>query len=199
MRVKSWYVAVISRLEAVSKAAPWKSLALGVLILPLIIHAYREVTRNVLIIDPFTVPKIFADAGLTPEVLANGIGDALRQIEESTRTRMQKDSLAIGPDTSPTPDIEIPGTKLGLRTVIEELRSTFGIYTKHISGDVFVPVGAVSEVPSSSINIQATIALYASLARDQRSSTSVQTDVSNVDLLIHGAADAALRLVNPYL
>src|ERR1039457_7385617 len=68
-------------------------LALAVFVLPLLLYAYREITRDVLIIDPFTVPRHFEEAGLTSVVVANRIGDALRQIEEATQTRMKKDNL----------------------------------------------------------------------------------------------------------
>src|SRR5580704_17296388 len=69
-------------------------LAIAVLVLPLILYIYREVTRDALVIDPFSVPKRFEEAGLTSDVVANRIGDKLRQIEEATETRRRKDSLS---------------------------------------------------------------------------------------------------------
>jgi len=54
-----------------------------VLGLPSLIYLYSEVTRDNLIIDPFGVPKSFNESGLTGEVIANHIGDVMRQIETS--------------------------------------------------------------------------------------------------------------------
>src|ERR1700689_3277624 len=81
-----------------------KGLVLAVVALPLLLYVYREVTRDVLIIDPFTVPKSFEEAGLTPEVIANRIGDMLRQIETATDSQMKKDTLAPFRDEGSPPD-----------------------------------------------------------------------------------------------
>ena len=56
-------------------------------------YVVREATREVLIIDSFTVPKSFEEKGLTGEVMANRIGDTIVKIEGSISTRMKKDAL----------------------------------------------------------------------------------------------------------
>jgi len=79
----------LSRLKAFLKNTLGKitlgRLALAILVLPLLFYVYREVTRDAVIIDPFTVPKHFEEAGLTGEVMANRIGDRLHQIEIATQ------------------------------------------------------------------------------------------------------------------
>src|ERR1017187_1974184 len=115
-------------------------LGLDIFVLLLLFHIYREVTRDVLIIDPFTVPKHFEEAGLTSEVMANRIGNTLHQIEIATQTQMKKDNLTSLREEGSVPDVEIPGTKLGLKTFVDITRTVFGIYPKHISGDIVVPV-----------------------------------------------------------
>src|ERR1017187_8874237 len=114
--------------------------ALAIVVLLLLFYVYREVTRDVLIIDPFTVPKHFQEAGLTSEVMANRIGNTLHQIEIATQTQMKKDNLTSLREEGSVPDVEIPGTKLGLKTLVDITRTLFGIYPKHISGDIVVPV-----------------------------------------------------------
>src|ERR1019366_2590344 len=83
-----WQPSRLSRLKAFLKNTLGRitlgRLALAIVVLPLLFYVYREVTRDVLIIDPFTVPKHFEEAGLTSEVMANRIGDRLRQIEIAT-------------------------------------------------------------------------------------------------------------------
>src|ERR1039458_6799801 len=53
--------------EIVTKIS-FTRLAIAVFVLPLILHIYREVTRDALVIDPFSVPRRFEEAGLTAEV-----------------------------------------------------------------------------------------------------------------------------------
>jgi hypothetical protein len=71
--------------------------AFTVLVLPLLLYVYREVTRDVLIIDPFTVPKRFEETGLTSEVMANRIGDTLHEIETTTQPECRR--IRSPPDT----------------------------------------------------------------------------------------------------
>ncbi|WP_433967250.1 hypothetical protein [Tunturiibacter gelidiferens] len=51
-----------------------KGFVLVFLFLPLVVYVVREVNRDVLIIDPFGVPKSLSEAGLSPEVMANRVG-----------------------------------------------------------------------------------------------------------------------------
>src|ERR1700722_1947248 len=46
-----------------------------------VIYSYRELTRHTLIVEPIGVPKQYAEAGITPEVMANRIRDGLTDIE----------------------------------------------------------------------------------------------------------------------
>ena len=68
-----WQPGRLSRLNAFIKKTlggmTFGRIAFDVFILLLLFYVYREITRNVIIIDPFTVPKDFAEAGLTSEVV----------------------------------------------------------------------------------------------------------------------------------
>lgn len=90
-----WQPGRFSRLSAFLKMTlrgiTFRRLAVAIFVLPLLFYVYREITRDVLIIDPFTVPKQFEEAGLTSDVMANRIGDTLQQIEIATHTGMKKD------------------------------------------------------------------------------------------------------------
>src|SRR3981081_3284267 len=110
---------LVSFLMDVGKRVTFGRTLLAVLVLPVLFYIYREVTHDAVMIDPFTVPKQFEETGLTSEVVANRIGDALRQIETTTETRMKKDDLTSLRDEGSMPDVEIPGTKIGLKTVVE--------------------------------------------------------------------------------
>lgn len=162
-------------------------------------YVYREVTRDVLIIDPITVPKQFEEAGLTPQVMANRLGDRLQEIERSTQTSMKKDVMgALGEETA-IPEVEIPGTKLGLKTIVDVGRSIFGRHPKHLGGDVVFPVkGTETGVESGSIKNPVNLTVY---FVQERGSHSLNEAANGNDIpgLVDKLAELALRQVNPYV
>jgi tetratricopeptide (TPR) repeat protein len=174
-------------------------LLLAVVALPLLFYFYREMTRDVLIIDPFTVPKRFEESGLTAEVMANRIGDALREIEVATRTGMKKDNLTSLKEEGSLPDVEIPGTKLGLKTVVDIARSVFGIYPKHVSGDIVVPVDVPTNAGSPLVQQQATVTVYVTQGRNRSAPVSMVVAADEVGTLVQRTAETVLRQVNPYV
>ena len=91
---------------------------LGILIF---VYGYREITKNVLVIELFNAPKQYTEMGLTGEVLANHVGDELCDLERetldaATDPRLSPDIFLMAIDASRLPDIEIPATKLGLNS-----------------------------------------------------------------------------------
>ena len=169
-------------------------MVLVVFVLPVLFYIYREVTHDALIIDPFTVPKRFEEAGLTSEVVANRIGDALREIEITTQTRMKKDNLSSLRDDGSMPDVEIPGTKLGLKTVVEITRTVFGIYPKHVSGDIVVH----ATIPANA-EAQATVTFYIAQGRSRSRAISLVVTALDIELLAQRTAEMVLGQVNPYV
>jgi tetratricopeptide (TPR) repeat protein len=158
---------------------------------------YREVTRNALIIDPFAVPKRFEEAGLSSEVVAARIAEALRHLEAATHTKMRKDNLALLQDEALTPDAEIPGTKLGIKTTVEILRAIFAIYPQHVSGSIIAPFSA--ENGPLSANQQVTVTIYITTGRKRRQVAPLTLAADNIRLLPKQAALIILGEVNPYV
>ncbi len=173
--------------------------ALAILVALLLFYIYREVTRDVLIIDPFTVPKHFEEAGLTSEVMANRIGDKLHQTETATQTRMKKDNLISFREEGSVPDVEIPGTKLGLKAIVDITRALFGIYPKHISGDIVLPVDAPAKVGSPPVQQQARVPVYLTQGRSRSAGVPLDVPADDLELLVQTTAEAALGQVNPYM
>src|SRR5271166_1703645 len=198
-----WQPSRLSRLKAFLKDALGRitlgRVALAILVLPLLFYVYREVTRDVVIIDPFTVPKHFEEAGLTSEVMANRIGDRLRQIEVAAQTQMKKDNLTSLREEGSVPDVEIPGTKLGLKTLVDITRTLFGVYPKHISGDIVVPVDTPTKVGSPPVQQQATVTIYLTQGRSRSAGVSVVVAADDLGLLVQSTAETALGQVNPYV
>src|SRR5271157_2197539 len=166
-----WQPSRLSRLKAFLKDVLGRitlgRLALAIVVLPLLFYVYREVTRDVLIVDPFTVPKHFEEAGFTGEVMANRIGDKLRQIEIATQTQMKKDNLSSLREEGSVPEVEIPGTKLGLKTLVDITRAFLGVYPRRISGDIVVPVDTPSKVGSPPAKQQTRVTVYLTQGRSR--------------------------------
>jgi tetratricopeptide (TPR) repeat protein len=190
---------VLALLKNALKQITFVRAAVAIFAVPFVIYVYREVTRDVLIIDPFTVPKSFEELGLTPEVMANRIGDHLREIEATTKTRMKKDALTSMQDQGATPDVEIPGTKLGMKSIIEITQSLFGIYPRHVSGDITLATSppAVASSPSGENRVQVTI--YVTMGRDRSQPVRAIEDDGNADSVAHRTAEMVLGQVNPYV
>jgi len=193
-----WQPGKLSRfarfLGDVLKRVTLSRMVLAFLVLPVLFYIYGEVTHDALIIDPFTVPKRFEEAGLTSEVVANRIGDALRQIELTTGTRMKKDNLSSLRDENSMPDVEIPGTKLGLKTVVEITRTVFGIHRKHVSGDI-----VVHPTISTNADSQATVTFYITQGRNRSRAISLVVTGLDIGLLTQHTAELVLGEVNPYV
>jgi Tfp pilus assembly protein PilF len=193
-----WQSGNLSRLvrflRNVLKQLTFSRTVLAVFVLPLLFYIFREVTHDALIIDPFTVPKRFEEAGLTSEVMANRIGDALRHIEITTQTQMKKDNLTSLRDEGSMPDVEIPGTKIGLKTLVDITRAVFGIYPKHVSGDIVVH----ATVPPNA-EPQATVTFYITQGRNRGEAESVGVSALDIGLLAQRTAEMVLGQVNPYV
>jgi tetratricopeptide (TPR) repeat protein len=189
----------VALLKRIIKIVTFKRFLLALFVLPILFYVYREVTRDVLIIDPFTVPKRFEEAGITSEVMANRIGDTFRQIEQATRTMMRKDNLSFTEAEGSLPDIEIPGTKLGLKTVVDISRSICGIYPKHISGDIVLPATVPVTGENSSEKNTATVTIYVAQGRNRGPAISVVMPQDDVGFIVRRTAETILGQVNPFL
>jgi tetratricopeptide (TPR) repeat protein len=163
----------------------------------LILYVGVRRLRDVLIIDPIAVPKRYAEAGLTPEVVADRIRDTLRQIEADVKEDAAlHDRIALRNDEAESmPDIAIPGTSNTLRTVVEMTRELFGIYPKHVSGEIIQPL-------SLSQNGVTRISIVIRVTQGQNQSQPIKLDSlesGDTDLLARSAAEMILRRVNPIL
>jgi hypothetical protein len=107
---------------------------LAAVLIPYLI--YLELRRDVLILDPFSVPKRLEERGLTGEVIAHRVRDTLLQMQAETQTSMKKSNLSAARDEGAMPDMEISGTKMGVKTVADLLRSLLGRNLRHASGDI---------------------------------------------------------------
>ena len=114
---------------------------------------------------------------------------------------MKKDVLGSQSEEATIPDVELPGTKLGLKMLVDVFRSPFHRYPKHIGGDIVFP--PVDEQPSvakaSDVKKPVEVTVYFRQGRNQSQSLSVDAARDDVNLVVQRAAELALEQVNPYL
>lgn len=168
----------------------------GVLFLPVIVYILREIKPPTLIIDPFNVPKQFQEAGVTPTVMANRVKDKMDAIDAVSKAK--KDMVTSLGDQDPTPDVEIPGTRLSLKTLINTTRSLFGIHLTHITGDIAFPAVAQMLDKSITTKSQVTVTVYVIEEGNRSRAGSFSADPADMDKLAQGAAEVALARVLPF-
>jgi hypothetical protein len=122
-----------------------------------LVYSYPKVSRDALIIDSFSVPKQFEEAGLTPDVVANRVGNVMQEINADAHAQIEKNEVTSAHDEASIPDVEVPGTKLGLKTLVEMARAFPGAHkAKHVVGDIVAPqTGGGTSVMS-----QVTVTIY---------------------------------------
>jgi tetratricopeptide (TPR) repeat protein len=167
------------------------AILLTVIVVP---YLYREVTRDVLLIEPFNVPRQYAEMGLTGEVMANHVSDSLDEIEKDAITKekrvgLRPDKFVLPGDLPATIDVEVPGTKLGLKTIVEIIREVLNIQPTRVRGDVVL--AAAEDAP-----VSITVRISGSRPALPRHLSMPMNDPSAVPQL---AAEAILRDVNPFL
>jgi Tfp pilus assembly protein PilF len=187
--------------NAVGKITFWgvmKGLALLFVVVPFLVYVFVEVRRDVLIVDPFGVPKEFAEAGLTPEVMQDRVRARLLEMEAELKdSPLKKDILGSELEETSIPEVELPGTKLGLKTVVEVMRTLLHHEPMHVGGDIVLPM---ESAPGSLNGSVAPIRITVYCGQGRNRIQSLRADVPrNVDTVVQRAAELALQQVNPFL
>src|SRR5713101_2041194 len=99
----------------------WKQLLAALLVLFLTGVVLPEVLRPVVLIDPVSVPKLLEEQGFTGQVVAAEIADQTASMEEAIKTAAPRGQLRLASDSS-IPDIEVPETKLSIRSIVQLLQ-----------------------------------------------------------------------------
>jgi tetratricopeptide (TPR) repeat protein len=193
----SIHLQLITGLKTAARVATSPRFALAVVFVPLLLYLFREITHDALIIDPFIVPARFTDAGLTGQVIAQRVGDHLRHIEVLSRTRMPTDHPLGSQDETVIPDIEIPGTNLGLKTLVAVVRGIFSVYPTRVTGDIVFPVALDPKDLSIGSNIGVTI--YITRGREHYAALRLTAAATDLDQLADEAAKLIVKAINPYV
>jgi len=154
-----------------------------VLGLGLLVLLFREVTTDQALIQPISVPKSLADDGLTPEVAARRLHDAMNALLfDASYIGGQKKQVSLGGDL---PEIVVPTVGMSLSTLAAYVRMFLNLSSRTmISGEV-----VVSEKKAS-------LVLRLSAREIYRSSEPIPLD--RLDKLWSEAAETVLRHISPY-
>jgi tetratricopeptide (TPR) repeat protein len=175
----------------------WKRAIVTLFAFPIAFYLYTEVfAYDVLVIEPFSVPRRFEEIGLNSEAMGRRIGDALSDIETQGNSILkQKDRLAFASDPNSVPAIEVPGTGLGLRTIVDATRQVFRREPKRVRGEIYLPLNA----PTNPNQATAEIALR--IVEGGSGGVLLRTTAPAADLsaIVQNAAETILRHTNPML
>jgi len=104
-----------------------------------------DLWRRPIMLDPLIVPKSMEDQGYTGEAAANRVVAEIALIQKAATTPAPRSLFSTG-DASQLPDIEIPETKLSVRSAInlvEDLLrlAPLRLAPPHITAEVIFPSG----------------------------------------------------------
>jgi hypothetical protein len=161
---------------------------------------FRELTREVVLVEPFSVPKSFQDAGFTSDVLASRIAESIRLLEKkSARPWMKTENFSLSHDEILIPEVTVPGANVSVKALTDLVHTLFGKNLKHVTGDVTLPINA-SAIPSSTLasNPNLKITVYVTEGRHRSDGKSVSVPLDE-DKLVQLASEAVLEQIDPFL
>ncbi len=102
-----------------------------------IIIAHREITKDLVLIEPFEVPENLEKKGYTGRAIANRLIDQIDYIKTTARTSMERKQF-ISEWARTQPEIEVPGSGISLKPVLEYIKEFLGKAPLRIVGEVFL-------------------------------------------------------------
>ncbi len=96
----------------------------------------EELARDVVTIEPISVPKALSDNGYTPEVASHRLLDAIQHYASDNKVASLMEELDIAPSDE-LPDFVVPKIDLSLNALVSSMRSVLHYGTGHrISGEL---------------------------------------------------------------
>ena len=111
----------------------WLAVVVGAIVLGLAVMLYDAFTSRSVVVNAFKAPAALAGRGLTGDVVASGVLDALQKLQQATRgsTKSLKTKSAWSSDVK----IEVPETGVSIGEINRLLHERFG-HDLHIDGDL---------------------------------------------------------------
>jgi hypothetical protein len=118
-----------------ARTLSWKGALWGLLLLVVLVVTLREAFRSTTLVDPFIVPKSLTEQGYAPQAVANQVVDKIHRICLAVHTRAAKGQVGLSTEGA-LPDIEVPETKISLRTMIQFLQELHNQEPLHVTGEI---------------------------------------------------------------
>jgi tetratricopeptide (TPR) repeat protein len=154
-------------------------LAVTAVVIAVAVALIRDLTSDAIRIDALQVPKAVANAGLSPEVAARRLRDAMHDIVIAASAG-NSPSLQLAGDV---PNVVVPTVGISFADLSEFLRNAVGL-SRHVVGGEIV---GTAEAASLRLRIDGRV-IYQSSSDDLRN-----------DTFWHGAAEAILAQSSPYI
>lgn len=178
--------AILRAIDRIAKSASISNivgLTWIVIWLAVCILVVEDLSRELVTIEPISVPKTFVDNGYTPEVASRRLQDALNNYVKNAGSSMQ--GLNIAPRDE-LPNFVVPKIELSLSSVVSTIRSVLHYSSgRRISGE-FIIRGNL-----------AWLRLRVDGQEAYRSSAGF--DLENLDELLTAAASSLMEKIQPYL
>ena len=142
----------------------------------------RELRSDTVVLDPIEVPEDLAARGYSPAVAAARLLDVLREMQNRSGASSERRAAerAAG-----APEVQLPGTRVSMRSLIRYLRRLLGMPPSEISGEITREDGGYRiRLRQNGIRIVA--------VGDRRPPTQ------DLDLLFQSGASDLLLAVDPY-
>src|SRR5216684_8316683 len=199
---KTWWSQIILNLANFVRRLFSTKAATYLLLLLMLAYVGWELTRNIVVIESFGVPKQLEEQGYSGAVVSQRIADSIARIEAEVETREHKEQLSRSPEVEGLPDFEVPGTKLSLHSLIALLRELLHQQLPRISGELtLVPANPTIEnsLDSRKPPLAAEVTIRISKRGDSQVPIKIQIPLRNPDDAIRPISNAILRRLNPYV
>jgi tetratricopeptide (TPR) repeat protein len=142
----------------------------------------QDLARDVVIIEPISVPRTLSDNGYTPEVASHRLHDAINHYASVNKASSLMEALNIAPRDE-LPDFVVPKIDLSLNAIVSSIRSVLHYGSgRRISGELI---------------FRDKLALR--LRVDGQQVYSSEFDSESPDELLANAAPAVMEKIQPYV
>jgi tetratricopeptide (TPR) repeat protein len=183
IKQKKW----LSLSDVLNHVSLFRTLVTNLLIFAIVtiflVFAYRQINRDVVIIEPFGVPKQLNEKGFTGQVLVNKLTDQLNRI--ATEALLSEQTVQFSAAwLEQSADFDIPATGVSLEVVLDLLREFFGTPPTRIVGELVF-------FKDDSLDLTTRIA--------GKQEEVVRGTLNDLDALLVDSAKYIYRITQPYL
>ena len=166
-------------------------------VLPFAWYTYREAVRDVIVIDSINVPKRYEELGFTSSVMGTQVAERLQQIEQEIETTSAKDRLQQSGEPN-TLEIEVPATKMSLKTGVQLVQQVLHSEPKHVRGEITFPWSGKA-VTTASGDQSVIVWYHIYTGSELRLVEKEELRATDPDMVVQQYAEGLLKRLNPYL